>query len=250
MKEKGSLESGLVNKMIKKKEKGMSILEAIVASVIVGIGFIGIFQMVGYAVNSIDVSSERSKAGHLAGMIAEGVLGYKDTIVGVSENDEKALVYEQGKAYMPTELDRKACAKFVQFYANLDFEESEDTESTDACGSDTKLNNIKTSIVTDKCSEDDKDPLYKKDEASIWGGKSAASNQLLKWGAILNQDQLIKCKTEKDTKSIKMFEMCRWSANKCAYTNNNIFDDRMYVGRIQFNLNDGKKRRFLYFQMC
>ena len=33
------------------KEKGMSILEAIVASVIVGIGFIGIFQMVGYAVN-------------------------------------------------------------------------------------------------------------------------------------------------------------------------------------------------------
>ena len=248
MKEKGSLESGLVNKMIKKKEKGMSILEAIVASVIVGIGFIGIFQMVGYAVNSIDVSSERSKAGHLAGMIAEGVLGYKDTIVGVSENDEKALVYEQGKAYMPTELDRKACAKFVQFYANLDFEESEDTESTDACGSDTKLNDIKTSIVTDKCSEDDKDPLYKKDEASIWGGKSAASNQLLKWGAILNQDQLIKCKTEKDTKSIKMFEMCRWSANKCAYTNNNIFDDRMYVGRIQFNLNDGKKRRFLYFQ--
>ena len=62
MKEKASLESGLVNKMIKKKEKGMSILEAIVASVIVGIGFIGIFQMVGFAVNSIDVSSERSKA--------------------------------------------------------------------------------------------------------------------------------------------------------------------------------------------
>ena len=45
-------EVGLLNK---KNEKGMSILEAIVASVIVGIGFIGIFQMVGYAVNSIDV---------------------------------------------------------------------------------------------------------------------------------------------------------------------------------------------------
>ena len=29
---------------------------------------------------------------------------------------------------------------------------------------------------------------------------------------------------------------------------NNVFDERMYVGRIQFNLNDGKKRRFLYFQ--
>ena len=31
--------------MNRKKEKGMSILEAIVASVIVGIGFIGIFQI-------------------------------------------------------------------------------------------------------------------------------------------------------------------------------------------------------------
>ena len=69
-------EVGLLNK---KNEKGMSILEAIVASVIVGIGFIGIFQMVGYSVNSIDVSGERSKDGHLVGVLAEGVLGYKDT---------------------------------------------------------------------------------------------------------------------------------------------------------------------------
>ena len=227
------------------KEKGMSILESIVASVIVGIGFIGIFQMVGYAVNSIDVSGERSKAGHLVGMIAEGVLGYKDTYVGVSENDEQALIFEDGKAFMPSESDRKACAKFVQFYTNLDFEESGDTN---ACGSDTKLNTIRTIINTDKCSTEERLPLYKKGEASIWGGKSAASNQILKWQAILNQDQLIKCKTEKDTKSIKMFDMCRWESNKCTYTNNNIFDDRMYVGRIQFNLNDGKKRRFLYFQ--
>ena len=159
------------------KEKGMSILEAIVASVIVGIGFIGIFQMVGYAVNSIDVSGERSKAGHLVGMIAEGVLGYKDTYVGVSENDEQALIFEDGKAFLPSELDRKACAKFVQFYTNLDFEETDDTN---ACGSDTKLNNINTIINTDRCSTEDKLPLYKKNEASVWGGKSAASNQILK----------------------------------------------------------------------
>jgi len=33
-----------------------------------------------------------------------------------------------------------------------------------------------------------------------------------------------------------------------SFQNNNVFDERMYVGRIQFNLNDGKKRRFLYFQ--
>ena len=61
MQKKERKEDGLLNKMKNRKEKGMSILEAIVASVIVGIGFIGIFQMVGYAVNSIDVSGERSK---------------------------------------------------------------------------------------------------------------------------------------------------------------------------------------------
>ena len=69
------------------KEKGMSILEAIVASVIVGIGFIGIFQMVGYAVNSIDVSGERSKAGHLVGMIA--------VIRGLKESLKKTIITEK-----------------------------------------------------------------------------------------------------------------------------------------------------------
>ena len=28
----------------------------------------------------------------------------------------------------------------------------------------------------------------------------------------------------------------------------NIYDEAMYVGRIQINMNDGKKRKFLYFQ--
>jgi hypothetical protein len=30
--------------------------------------------------------------------------------------------------------------------------------------------------------------------------------------------------------------------------NANIYDDIMYIGRIQMNLNDGKKRKYLYFQ--
>ena len=108
-------EVGLLNK---KNEKGMSILEAIVASVIVGIGFIGIFQMVGYSVNSIDVSGERSKAGHLVGMIAEEYLAI-DTYVGVSENDEKALIYESGRAYMPTDDDKKNVLSSLSFTLTL-----------------------------------------------------------------------------------------------------------------------------------
>ena len=40
----------------KKKQGGLSILEALISTAIVGIGFVAIFQMVNYSVQSIDVS--------------------------------------------------------------------------------------------------------------------------------------------------------------------------------------------------
>ena len=64
--------NGLINKKKYREQKGMSILEALVASVIVGIGFIAIFQMVSYSVQSVDVSNERTKSSYLSGMVAEG----------------------------------------------------------------------------------------------------------------------------------------------------------------------------------
>ena len=58
-----------------------------------------------------------------------------------------------------------------------------------------------------------------------------------------------------------MFEMCIWNDKEvkddegfvektkaCQIPNANIYDESMFVGRIQINLNDGKKRKFLYFQ--
>ena len=49
--------------------------------------------------------------------------------------------------------------------------------------------------------------------------------------------------------------MCAWvgedsNGNKinCQIFNGNIYDQAMYVGRIQINVNDGNKRKFLYFQ--
>ena len=35
---------------------------------------------------------------------------------------------------------------------------------------------------------------------------------------------------------------------ECQIPNSNVYDRSMFVGRIQINLNDGKKRKFLYFQ--
>ena len=65
-------------KMKKTTEKGVSIIEALVATVIIGIGFVAVFQMVQYSIRSIDVSGERTKAAYLTGMVAEDLYSDKN----------------------------------------------------------------------------------------------------------------------------------------------------------------------------
>jgi len=48
-----------------KKILGLSLLEALISTAIVGIGFIAVFQMVNYSITSIDVSGERTKSNYL-----------------------------------------------------------------------------------------------------------------------------------------------------------------------------------------
>ena len=59
----------------KKKQLGVSLLEALVATAIVGIGFIAIFQMTKYSVESMAVSSDRTRANYLVAMVAEDLIG-------------------------------------------------------------------------------------------------------------------------------------------------------------------------------
>ena len=47
-------------------------------------------------------------------------------------------------------------------------------------------------------------------------------------------------------KKIQVFKVCRW--DECDYKLDAITDDPMYIGRVEMKLNDGKKRKFLYFQ--
>ncbi len=61
----------------KKNQKGLTLLEALVSTAIIGIGFVAIFQMVNYSVRSTDVSGERTKANFLASMVAEDLLSEK-----------------------------------------------------------------------------------------------------------------------------------------------------------------------------
>ena len=70
-----------------KNNSGLTLLEALVATVIVGIGFVAIFQMVQYSIRSIDVSSDRNKGNYLVNLIAEDVLSHKRS---TKENEEFA----------------------------------------------------------------------------------------------------------------------------------------------------------------
>ena len=63
------------------KEKGLTLLESIIATAIVAIGFLAVFQMVNYSVHSIGISSERTKANYLVAMVAEDLIGDKNNII-------------------------------------------------------------------------------------------------------------------------------------------------------------------------
>ena len=62
-----------------KKQKGTTLLEALVATAIIAIGFIAIFQMITYSMRSMDTSGERTKINYLADMILEDVMAYKSS---------------------------------------------------------------------------------------------------------------------------------------------------------------------------
>ena len=235
-------------------QKGLSIIEALVSSVIVGIGFVAIFQMVNYSVNSINVSGERTKATYLVSMIAEGMVGYRDSVGGISKADEGNVIYIDGQPHLKKiGSDPDKCKKFAEYYKDLG-------TGDDGCGGgpDTEIEKINISKCADKkeIERAGYQEFYNEDDPYNSGLGHAAGNKINKWKIILDEDQVLKCKSAdvqrntKDFKTIKMFEQCAWSGTgyACDLNNSNVLDSAMYLGRIQINLNGGKKRKYLYFQ--
>ena len=178
----------------KSKISGLSILEALVSTAIVGIGFIAILQMTNFSVQSIDNSGDRTKANYLAEMIAEDVISSRDSLYGV-KSDNSNIVFKDG------------------WEATLDCE----------------------NILTDS------------DDTNIYKAQNidAPSNKEAKWDAIFDKNRFLKCKSNNETKKLETFEVCRWD---CTYENNIGFDDPIYISRVEMLLNNGKKKKHLYFQ--
>ena len=199
----------------KKKISGLSILEALVSTAIIGIGFVAILQMTNYSVQSIYTSGERTKANYLTNMIAEDVIGHKNIVTGAAINFSDYL--------FQNEFNPNFCDNPVS--------------GTTLTGNIGNAGNVYGNDEVDG-------PLMK----------------LRKWEALLNNKNYLNCKGTKESRNFRVFKLgSKWSTEPGILVNTNerqvdgvdvpyVTDDLMYIGRVQMNLNDGKKRKYLYFQ--
>ena len=79
----------------RKKISGLSLLEALVSTAIIGIGFVAILQMTTYSVHSINTSGDRTKANYLTNMMAEDVIGHRDVNTSGVQNFSEYLSENQ-----------------------------------------------------------------------------------------------------------------------------------------------------------
>ena len=201
-------------KNMNKKIFGLSIIEALVATVIVGIGFVAVLQMTSFAVTSIDTSGERTKANYIVSMIAEDIIGHRDsdTLTGNKLADE--LVGEGGFNGDITNCKPRA---IVGGDADLNV----DIAGTEVSTIYGKVGNIPDTDRT-------RDIKNKK------------------WISVFQDNNFVKCKSARDVKTVRIFRLCAWG--DCIFQNPNILDEGLYLGRVQVNINSGKKRKYLYFQ--
>ena len=179
---------------------GLSLLEALVSTAIIGIGFVAILQMTNYSVQSMHSSGERTKANFLTNIIAEDVISARDTKSSSDSNfTEYLLGADDGKPIFESE----ACKV------------KDGTASTNA-------GKIYNSTETD-----------------------AHARKKSKWEAILNSKSYLRCRGTNETRQFQVYKICR---SGCTNNNTNIQDLEIYIGRVQINLNDGNKRKYLYFQ--
>ncbi len=176
----------------RKSEKGMTLLEALVSTAIIGIGFVAVFQMVNYSVQSIDVSGERTKINYLVGMVAEDLISEKNST-------------------SPT-----ADKKFMDYLVDNRFGDN-------------------VSWKMGSCSSG---------SSSTGSAGNTARNKFNKWDDQFSKKR-IKCRGAGDTKFLKVYDICR---SGCRYSNATVYD-KWLLGKMQANMNDGKKKKYLYFRI-
>ena len=176
--------------------------------------------MTNYSVQSIYTSGERTKANYLTNMIAEDVIGHRKTTTGDARN------FSDWLANTDNQFDSEFCLNAAEGQASAN------------------TGNIYGDDVVD-----------------------GPSMKQRKWKAMLSNKKYLNCKGTREQRNFRIFKVgSRWSPTDLnTLVNNNtttinigpdqtsvnvpvVTEDVIYIGRVQMNLNDGKKRKFLYFQ--
>ena len=174
----------MIKKKMNKKISGLSLLEALISTAIVGIGFIAILQMTNFSVQSIDSSGERTKANYIAGTIAEDIYAFKN-----QEASNKTFV-----------------------------DSLKDTE-----------------WKSDKCEAK---------SAHTFTDSTADGNIRKKWSSRVSKNYL-KCVDDTDKKNLQVIQLCHSGCTK----SKNLYFDKMYIGRMEINMQKATKKKYLYFQI-
>ena len=90
-------------------------------------------------------------------------------------------------------------------------------------------------------------PVIKSIYENFSENQGAPENKIARWENMISQDRFLKCRNNKDIKSVKIYKICESGAG-CLATTSDLVRDELYIGRVQINTNGGKKRKFLYFQ--
>ena len=79
--------------MDKKNIKGISIIEALVCLVIIGIGFVAMLQLSSFAINAMDRSMEKNKLNFLSEMVLEDMIGDPNNVSNYSGFNQNTCNY-------------------------------------------------------------------------------------------------------------------------------------------------------------
>ena len=219
--------------MKNKFSKGISLVEALVSTAIVAIGFLAVFQLVNYSVNSIGVSAERTKINYISSMIAEDMIGSRDETANTNPASKQCLINDYG---VPTALDGAPCPETIKKFAEYVRTNPSSFEFNSCSGKGGPI-----------FSKEKLTSLYKNAVA-----EGAPENKANRWQVILGEDRYLKCRddptgeTDGDSKSIKIYKLC--SGTDCLDGSWDMIYDEIYMGRVEINANGGNKRRALYFQ--
>jgi len=219
--------------MKNKFSKGISLVEALVSTAIVAIGFLAVFQLVNYSVNSIGVSAERTKINYLSSMIAEDMIGSRDETANTNPSSKQCLINDYG---IPTALDGTPCPETIKKFAEYVRTNPSAFEFNTCSGKGGPI-----------FSKENMTSLYKNAVA-----EGAPENKANRWQVILGEDRYLKCRgdptgeTDGDSKSIRIYKLC--SDTDCLDGSWDMIYDEIYMGRVEINANGGNKRRTLYFQ--